>query len=99
MGGLKEKHPTSINGIPINEKFGEEVGKLRYDILDKFLRGLSNEITKQKEHDKTIGNIKLSAELREVESGLLYALGHMKAVLHICKSHIDAEKSSEKNPT
>jgi hypothetical protein len=86
-------HPTAINDVTSFEDLGRQIGRLRYDLMQKVLVGMLQEIRTQQVNDETEGKVKLAYRLNELGDGLENANTAADEVIRICKPHIDAEKA------
>jgi hypothetical protein len=66
-------HPTDIEYPGGFKKLAEDLGNLRYDVLNKFLNYLSSQIARDSIGDSLRKRVKLSARLHKASNLILYA--------------------------
>jgi len=92
-----KKHATSITGFDTLNDAAQEIGKLRYDALSKFLECLAEEMSRQQVKDRNAGKRKLAGHAGMMISELYRARTATKMLFDkykcFMKEELDAEKS------
>jgi hypothetical protein len=86
-------HPTALNEITSYEDLGRQIVGLRYDLLERVLQGMLEEARRQEQSDEKAKRVILSLKLGQMADGIECALEGAQNVAHVCRTHIEAEKS------
>jgi hypothetical protein len=90
---MDKMHPTHLTSIVPNEKLGQEIMALRYDLVDKVLVGMLQECQRQAHNDSRSGRFKLARALHRLSHTLNGCLLDMSSVTEVCHKFIEQEKA------
>lgn len=83
------KHETNIDYKGGLDKLAEDLSRLRYDALAKFLCSLGGYITNDADKDRQRGRVKLASRLREAGRALDKATDHINVAWKISAPYED----------